>query len=72
MKTFKVIVPEIREEYVHVEWEYEGNSIEEVHKAIEEGVFFDNAEYINYESKWGFEVKDYEFDKAEIEEIKNA
>jgi hypothetical protein len=30
------------------------------------------AKYINTESKWGFEVKEYEFDKAEIEEVKNA
>ena len=26
------------------------------------------AEYINTESKWGFEVKNVEYDKAEIKE----
>lgn len=72
MKKFKVIVPELREEYVHVEYEIESNSIEGVKELIDDETFWDMAEYINTESKWGFEVKEYHFDKAEIEEVKNA
>jgi hypothetical protein len=72
MKKFKVIVPEVREEYVHVEYEIEADSIEAVKEIIEDETFWGMAEYKDYESKWGFEVKEYEFDKVEIEEIKNA
>lgn len=68
MKTFKVIVPEVREEYVHVEYKIEADSIEAVKELIEDETFWDMAKYINTESKWGFEVKEYDFDKVEIKE----
>ena len=68
MKKFRVIIPELREEYVHVEYEIESNSIEGVKELIEDETFWDMAEYINTESKWGFEVKNVEYTKAEIKE----
>lgn len=69
MKKFKVIIPEIREEYVHVEYEFEGEDKDDVLIALNNGTFFDNAEYVDTDSRYGFEVKDYEYDKAEIEEV---
>jgi hypothetical protein len=68
-KTFLVTIPEIREDYVPVVYEVKANSIEEVQDLIDEGEFFDLAEYKEtLESPWGFEVRDYDYDKAEIKE----
>ena len=72
MKTFKVIVPEIREEYVHVEYKFEAEDKDDILIAMNNGTFFDNAEYIDTDSRYGFEVRDYEFDKAEIKELEDA
>jgi len=33
------------------------------------GTFFDTAEYIDTDNRYGFEVKDYEYDKAEVSEV---
>jgi len=68
-KTFLVTIPEIREDYVPVVYEVEANSIEDVQNLIDEGDFFSLAEYKEtLESPWGFEVRDYDYDKAEIKE----
>jgi hypothetical protein len=69
LKKFKVTIPEIREDYVPVVYEVEANSIEDVQNLIDEGEFFSLAEYKEtLESPWGFEVRDYDYDKAEIVE----
>jgi hypothetical protein len=69
LKKFNVTIPEIREDYVPVVYEVKANSIEEVQDLIDEGEFFDLAEYKEtLESPWGFEVRDYDYDKAEIKE----
>ena len=73
MKKFKVIVPEKRVETIPCLWEVEAESKEDVQKMLDEGNFLDNAEYVEtLESEWGFEVEDYYYDQAEIEEEQNA
>lgn len=70
MKKFSITIPEKREEVVMVNWEIEAESEEDVKKMIEDGEFFDNAEYIETkDSRWGFEVTDQYTDEAEIEEV---
>jgi len=69
LKKFNVTIPEIREDYVPVVYEVEAESIEAVQNLIDEGEFFDLAEYKEtLESPWGFEVRDYDYSKAEIVE----
>lgn len=69
MKKFKVVIPEKRVEIIPCLWEVEAESKEEVQKMLDEGDFLDNAEYVDtLESPWGFEVEDYYYDQAEIEE----
>ena len=68
-KKFTVIIPEDRKEYVLVEYEIEAESEAEVKQMIEDGTFFDSAEYVDTDSPWGFEVEDYYTDKAEIKEL---
>ena len=73
MKKFSVIIPEKREEVVMVEWEIEAENQDEIKKMIDDGIFIDNAEYIETkESRWGFEVVEIYTNEAEIEEVKNA
>lgn len=73
MKTFKVIVPEKREEIVDVVYHIEANSKDEVDKLFEEIDFFNHAKYVEtLPSNWGFEVVDYYEDKRQVEEIQNA
>jgi len=68
-KTFLVTIPEIREEYVPVVYEVKANSIEEVQDLLDSRDFMDLAQYKeSLESPWGFEVRDYDYDKAEIKE----
>ena len=69
LKKFKVIIPEDRKEYVLVEYEIEAESKEAVQKMLDEDTFFDEAEYMDTDSPWGFEVEDYYTDKAEIKEL---
>ena len=69
MQKFKVIVPEDRTEYVLVEYEIEAESKEAVQKMLDEDTFFDEAEYQDYESPWGFETENIHDSKAEISEI---
>lgn len=70
MKRFSITIPEKREEVVMVNWEIEAESEEDVRKLIEEGEFFEQAEYIETrDSRWGFEVTDQYTDEAEIEEV---
>ena len=72
-KTFLVTIPEIREEYVPVVYEVKANSIEEVQDLLDSRDFLDLAQYKeSLESPWGFEVRDYDYDKAEIVEAPNA
>lgn len=73
LKKFNVTIPEIREEYVPVVYEVEANSIEDVQNLIDAGDFFSLAEYKeSLESPWGFEVRDYDYSKVEIEEVTNG
>ena len=68
-KTFLVTIPEIREEYVPVVYEVEANSIKDVQDLIDTRTFLDLAQYKeSLESPWGFEVRDYDYSKAEIVE----
>ena len=68
-KTFLVTIPEIREEYVPVVYEVKANSIEEVQDLLDSRDFMDLAQYKeSLESPWGFEVRDYDYSKAEIVE----
>ena len=72
MKTFKVIVPEKREEIVDVVYQIEAENKEVIDKLFEDCDFFNHAHYIEtLPSNWGFEIIDYYEDKREIEEIKN-
>ena len=69
MKKFRVVIPEKRVEIIPCLWEVEAESKEEVQKMLDEGNFLDNAEYVDtLKSSWGFEVEDYYYDQAEIEE----
>ena len=69
MKKFKVIVPEKRVETIPCLWEVEAESKEDVQKMLDEGNFLDNAQYVDtLKSPWGFEVEDYYYDQAEIED----
>ena len=73
MKTFKVIVPEKREEIVDVVWHIQAESIEDIDEFFDDADFFNRAEYIEtLPSNWGFEVVDYDVDKRKVEEIKDA
>ena len=73
MKTFKVIVPEKREEILDVVWHIQAEGIEEIDKLFEDADFFNRAEYIKtLPSNWGFEIVDYYSDKRKVEEIKDA
>jgi hypothetical protein len=68
-KTFLVTIPEIREEYVPVVYEVQAESIEAVQDLLDSRDFLDLAQYKeSLESPWGFEVRDYDYDKAEIVE----
>ena len=69
LKKFKVVIPEDRKEYVLVEYEIEANSEKDVRDLIEEGSFFDLAEYVDTDSPWGFEVENIYDSKAEISEV---
>jgi len=72
-KTFLVTIPEIREEYVPVVYEVKANSIEEVQDLLDSRDFMDLAQYKeSLESPWGFEVRDYDYSKAEIVEATNG
>jgi hypothetical protein len=72
MKTFKVIVPEKREEIVDVVWHIQAESIEDIDELFDDADFFNRAEYIEtLPSNWGFEVVDYDVDKRKVEEIKD-
>ena len=72
-KTFLVTIPEIREDYVPVVYEVKAESIEAVQDLLDSRDFMDLAEYKEtLESPWGFEVKDYDYDKAEIKEAPPA
>jgi hypothetical protein len=72
MKTFKVIVPEKREEIVDVVWHIQAESIEEIDRLFDDVDFFNHAEYVEtLQSEWGFEVIDYYSDKRQVEEIKD-
>ena len=69
MKKFRVVIPEKRVEIIPCLWEVEAESKEEVQKMLDEGDFLGNAEYVEtLKSPWGFEVEDYYYDQAEIEE----
>jgi hypothetical protein len=69
MRKFKVVIPEKRVETIPCLWEVEAETKEEVMKMLEEGDFLDNAQYVDtLESPWGFEVEEYYYDQAEIEE----
>lgn len=73
MPRFLVVIPEVREEIVDVEYEIEAENKEEVQDLIDDYRFLENAEYLETkESKWGFEVKDTFFEKSVITELKNA
>lgn len=73
MKTFKVIVPEKREEIVDVVYHIYAENIEEVDQLFDDIDFFNHAEYVEtLPSKWGFEVIDYYEDKRRVEEVKDA
>ena len=69
LKKFKVIIPEDRKEYVLVEYEIEAESKEAVQKMLDEDTFFDEAEYMDTDSPWGFEVENTYESKAEISEV---
>ena len=72
MKTFKVIVPEKREEIVDVVWHIQAESIEEIDRLFDDVDFFNHAEYVEtLQSEWGFEVIDYYPEKRKVEEIKD-
>jgi hypothetical protein len=72
-KTFLVTIPEIREEYVPVVYEVKAESIEAVQDLLDSRDFMDLAQYKeSLESPWGFEVRDYDYDKAEIVEATNG
>lgn len=73
MKTFKVIVPEKREEIVDVVYHIQAESIEEIDELFDDVDFFNYAEYVEtLPSDWGFEVIDYYEDKRRVEEVKDA
>jgi hypothetical protein len=73
MKTFKVIVPEKREEMVDVVWHIQAESIDKIDELFDDVDFFNNAKYVEtLPSKWGFEVIDYYPEKRKVKEIKNA
>ena len=73
MKTFKIVVPEKREEIVDVVWHIQAEGIEEIDKLFEDADFFNRAKYIEtLPSNWGFEIVDYYSDKRKVEEIKDA
>ena len=69
MPKFKVVIPEDRKEYVLVEYEIEAPSEAEVKRLIADGAFFDEAEYVDTDSPWGFEVENTYDSKAEISEV---
>jgi hypothetical protein len=69
MPKFKVVIPEDRKEYVLVEYEIEAPSEAEVKRLIADGTFFDEAEYMDTDSPWGFEVENTYDSKAEISEV---
>jgi hypothetical protein len=70
MKRFSITIPEKREEVVMVDWEIEAESEEAIKELLENGSFFNEAEYIETNnSRWGFEVVDQFIHEAEIEEI---
>ena len=69
MPKFKVVIPEDRKEYVLVEYEIEAPSEAEVKRLIADGAFFDEAEYMDTDSPWGFEVENTYESKAEISEV---
>jgi hypothetical protein len=72
MKTFKVIVPEKRQEIVNVVYHIEAESIDEVDQLFDDIDFFNHAEYMEtLPNKHGFEVVDYYEDKRKVEEISN-
>jgi len=73
MKTFKIVVPEKREEIVDVVWHIQAEGVEEIDKLFEDADFFNRAKYIEtLPSNWGFEIVDYYSDKRKVEEIKDA
>jgi hypothetical protein len=73
MKTFKIVVPEKREEIVDVVWHIQAEGIEEIDRLFEDADFFNRAKYIEtLPSNWGFEIVDYYSDKRKVEEIKDA
>ena len=73
MKTFRVIVPEKREEIVDVVYQIEAENKEVIDKLFEDCDFFNHAHYIEtLPSNWGFEIVDYYSDKRKVEEIKDA
>jgi len=72
MKKFKVVIPEKRIEIVDCLWEVEAESIEKVQEMIDDFEFIDNATWIeDVESKWGYDVEDYEWERVEIKEAKD-
>ena len=72
MKRFSITIPEKREEVVMVNYEIEAESEEAIQELIDDGEFFNEAEYIETrDSRWGFEVVEQYMDEAEIEEVNN-
>ena len=68
-KKFTVIIPEDRKEYVLVEYEIEAESEAQIKQMLDDGTFFDEAEYVDTDSPWGFEVENIYDSKAEIKEL---
>ena len=68
-KKFTVIIPEDRKEYVLVEYEIEAESEAQVKQMLEDGTFFDNAEWMDTDSPWGYETENIYESKAEIKEL---
>jgi hypothetical protein len=72
MKKFYVTIPETRQEVVNVLYEIEAESEEAIRDLIDNGEFFDEADYLETkDSRWGFDVLDQNTSNAEIEEIED-
>ena len=70
MKKFYVTIPETRQEVVNVLYEIEAESEEAIRELLDNGEFFDEAEYVETkDSRWGFDVLDQDTSNAEIEEM---
>ena len=73
MKTFRVVVPEKREEIVDVVYHIQAESIEKIDELFDDYDFYNNAEYVEtLPNNYGFEVVDSYEDERRVEEIKDA